>query len=92
MKSCLNGSIIPPSGSYNSKYLQFGLIVPRQSFSAKKRKTEKNEHCVYFVAILASKDQILFFFHRFSPSSSSDKPSSHPNRTLYGKYAETLKA
>lgn len=66
------------------------LIVPRQSFSAKK-KTEKNEHCVYFVAILASKDRI-FFFHHFSLSSSSDKPSSHPNHILYGKYAKTLKA
>lgn len=57
MKSCLNGSIIPLYNIYNIEYLQFSLIVPRQSFSEKR--TEKNENCVCFVAILASKDQIF---------------------------------
>jgi len=86
MKSCLNGIIMPPYNIYNIKYLQFSFIVPRQGFSAKR--TEKNESCVHFIAIVASKD------HIFSSTISRrlPLPTNHPNRTLYCKYAKTLKA
>lgn len=89
MKSCLNESIIPLYNIYNTKYPQFRLIVPRQSFSA--GWTEKDEDCVHFVAVLASKDQI-FFFHHFLPSSFSSDTSCRPNCILYCQYAKPLKA